>query len=148
MPKNPLFGKELEDTVSGYKGMLKAICILATGCIHIGLLQKGLDKDGRPNVVEWFDRDAIKHISGLDKIKIPDILGKKVKDTHSGFTGICVTYTEFEHTDPRVAIQGKELHEGIPAKPHTCDLMFVERLDKKPIEKEEKSGCSVFALRR
>jgi hypothetical protein len=146
---NPeVLGLKAEDSISTYKGTIRAIGHFDTGCVHIGLLKPGLDKNEEPYKIQWFDLHTIKCNKPLT-IKSPEGLGKNVVDERTGFKGRCIDIIEWLDSDARVSIQGKHLHEGKPAKPHITDYKFVTWPGKdKTVKKTVKPpGASVHALR-
>lgn len=140
MAKLKVIGKEVTLTASGITGTITGVSTFATGCHHIQIQRKGVTKDGDAYEPNWVHLQDIKDWKKLPSIDMPSILGKKVQDTHTGYEGIAITLGRFEFGDDRVSIQGKELHEGRPAKPHACDMMFIKRLDATPVVKTRKPG--------
>lgn len=55
-PDKPEYlGLDLEDTITGFKGVATYAYDMLTGCTGVGLLPRGLDKDGSPHKHKQFD---------------------------------------------------------------------------------------------
>jgi hypothetical protein len=149
MINEKLFGIEVRDKISGYIGKIYSIGILATGCVHIGLLADGLDKDGEPKVLRVFDEGSIELLSGkkLPNIEMPDFLCELVEDSISEYKGKVSKVTYYENSDARVTVQGTGLYRGVPVEPFTFDLTHMKRSNAvKHVEPESKPGHSVLAI--
>lgn len=71
-------GMEVQDTISGMKGICTCVSDWLYGCARVGLQPQGLDKDGRKQEVEFFDVAGVTIIGpGLYKEPVPK---PKVKD--------------------------------------------------------------------
>ena len=53
-------GDEVQDTITGFKGIAIARSIWLTGCDRITIQPKGLNKDGKPYESQTFDEGMIK----------------------------------------------------------------------------------------
>lgn len=58
-------GDLLEDKVSGFKGIVMAVTIYSTGCIHYGLAPQKVKEDGSIGEWEWLDQSRLK--LGIEK---------------------------------------------------------------------------------
>ena len=64
---NIKLGNEYKDHVTGFKGIATAYIFYITGCRHVELTPKGLDKDGRPKASQWFDESRVDPASEIMK---------------------------------------------------------------------------------
>ena len=65
-------GQEVQDTVSGMKGICVCLSEWLYGCNRIGIQPRGLDKDGRKQETEFFDEAGVTIIGpGLCKEQVP-----------------------------------------------------------------------------
>lgn len=55
-------GMEVQDTISGLKGICTCVSNWLYGCSRIGIQPQGLDKDGRKQETEFFDEAGVKII--------------------------------------------------------------------------------------
>ena len=57
-------------------------------------------------------------------------LGRKYKDTITGFEGIATSRTSYLYGCARVVLQGMKLHEGKPIDPHAFDEYQLELVEE------------------
>jgi len=74
-------GKTLKERVTGFQGVVMAITIYSTGCIHYGLLNPKLNKNGEASEWQWFDESRLEKV---DK-KIIQFSTKENKPTSGVF---------------------------------------------------------------
>jgi hypothetical protein len=69
MPENFKFdlGEEVKDSITGFKGVIRARTQYLTGCTTYALQSKDL-KDGRPQDWVWIDEDLLKAVSKTKNI--------------------------------------------------------------------------------
>lgn len=65
-------GDTLEDKITGFIGVAMAKTEYFTGCIHFGLLPRGL-KDGKTKEWEWFDSTRLVIVPGTEKVLMQPI---------------------------------------------------------------------------
>ena len=53
-------GSEVQDVITGYKGIVRGRSQYLTGCNTYGVQAGKLDKDGNPKDWKWFDEDQLK----------------------------------------------------------------------------------------
>lgn len=83
------FGSKVEDSVTGFEGMLVGFCTYATGC-NQGQIQPKAKEDGTFVEPEWFDEQRIRIIEDRSDNAFNDHsndLGCLAQDVHSGFRG-------------------------------------------------------------
>lgn len=90
-------GDELEDIVSGLKGVCIGICFYATGCTKYLIRSAGIQATGEINKNNWIDKIFLKRIQvDIFCLNFPHINKFKfnfydtLKDTVSNFVGKCV----------------------------------------------------------
>lgn len=52
-------GDKAKDKITGFVGIVGAICKYLNGCTRIGILSKELDKEGKPMDYIWFDEPQV-----------------------------------------------------------------------------------------
>ena len=52
-------GDTVKDYITGFTGIAGARTEYLTGCIQFGVIPKTLNKDGKPQVWEWFDESRL-----------------------------------------------------------------------------------------
>lgn len=52
-------GRSARDTITGYTGVVTAICSYLHGSDRVQLQVPGLTSDGEPVAAEWFDIDRV-----------------------------------------------------------------------------------------
>jgi hypothetical protein len=55
-------GARAKDVVTGFEGIITSYTEYLTGCDHVGLRPSSLDKDGKPQGLQWFDITTLKVI--------------------------------------------------------------------------------------
>lgn len=66
----PLLGKEVEDKITGFKGIATSKHIYLTGCNQFGVQPK-IDKDGKVPDIKYFDEGRLKVIGeGINAIEV------------------------------------------------------------------------------
>lgn len=70
-------GDFLEDIVTGFKGVVMVVAFYSTGCIHYGLQDNKMNKDGLFNDWQWLDSSRLRL---LEK----DIVEFEITDKPSG----------------------------------------------------------------
>lgn len=144
----PILGKTVKEAISGVAGVVRAVQVYHTGCNNVLVQRKGTDKEGNPYPTMWMEFTGLVGFEKLPETERPDILGKKVKDIITGYTGVVVSMTIMDSYDTRVYVQGNtRTDEGIPSPEHVCDLTHLVRLDKKPIKKTDRTGAPAFLSR-
>lgn len=61
-----LLGMRIEDSVTGFKGVVESISFDLYGCIQV-VANPGLDKDGKQGECKWFDVSRLK-ITSLEPV--------------------------------------------------------------------------------
>ena len=56
-------GSEVQDTITGFTGILTATADYITGCTQVQVTPR-VDKEGKLEKPEWFDEPTIKVLSG------------------------------------------------------------------------------------
>ncbi len=67
------------------------------------------------------------------------VLGTKVRDKFTGFSGVAVGRTEWIFGCTRYAVEATELHEGKPIEAQWFDEQRLELLQDAPAQKEAES---------
>lgn len=55
-------GDQVEDTLTGFKGIVFGLAIYKNGCKKVGIMPKGLH-DGKAVSMDWFDEQDVELIS-------------------------------------------------------------------------------------
>jgi hypothetical protein len=66
-----LLGKKVEDTVTGFKGVVTAVSFDLYGCVQ-AIVNPGKDKDGKLQEQCWFDIARLKAVSEKPVMTPPD----------------------------------------------------------------------------
>jgi hypothetical protein len=85
-------GDEVKDTITGYQGIAMAIYNWVDNNDTVGIQKEGLNKDGVPEDIRWFDITRLQVIESSKKLAIPCPAPKfkfydEVKDKPTGFLG-------------------------------------------------------------
>lgn len=64
-PHTVQLGDLAQDTLSGFEGVVVGVTLWLHACRQIGLKPEGLDNDGKPRAIEWFDEPQI-------EVKVPE----------------------------------------------------------------------------
>lgn len=62
-------GEEVKDLVTGFKGVVTAMCKYFNGCIQYRVKPTKLTEDGEPKKSLWFDEEQLKCTKKTTKIK-------------------------------------------------------------------------------
>lgn len=65
-------GNKVRDTITGFTGVAVARTDWLYGCSRIGVEQAGLDKDGKPLEVQWFDEQRVQVVADDGPTVSPD----------------------------------------------------------------------------
>lgn len=68
-------GDMAKEKLTGIEGRIIGITFWETGCTQIGVKKLGVDKDGKPHDVLWFDEINLDKI-GTDQSLAPHVGGK------------------------------------------------------------------------
>jgi hypothetical protein len=52
-------GMQATDSVTGFTGTIVAVTEWLNGCVRFNVQPNGLNKDGKPIEVDWFDSDQV-----------------------------------------------------------------------------------------
>lgn len=52
-------GDLLKHKISGFQGVVSVVAYYSTGCLHYGLQEESLSKDGEPKDWQWFDESYL-----------------------------------------------------------------------------------------
>lgn len=63
-------GMNARDVITGAKGIVTSISFDLYGCVQ-GLLNPGLDKDGKPGELFWYDLKRLETTSNTPVMKVP-----------------------------------------------------------------------------
>jgi len=140
-------GSLVKDNLTGFEGIATARMYHLHGCIHIFVQPTTLKDDGSPKAEAAFDEQRIELIDGNTQFvaeheREPSIvLGSKVKDKQSGFTGIASNYVMQLFGSDRVCINSFTLDkDGVPQKELWVDFPAVEVIsEQKPPVSEHAS---------
>lgn len=76
-------GEVLKDKISGYRGVVLGRTDYLTDCVHYGLCQQKITKDGDPDKWKWFDETRLVRVKGAKKFT-PETRETKRKIETSG----------------------------------------------------------------
>lgn len=138
-----LRGQEVEDIVTGFKGIAQIRTEYIHGCPRISV-QPPVDKDGKVPEEQSFDETQLK-VTNKKRIMTADappqrlLFGQKCKDPITEYEGIVIARAIHLNGCPKIAIQPKVNKE----KKHFTGVWFDEdqliSLEKKPSIKSDKT---------
>lgn len=56
-------GDTVREKLSGIEGRVVAITFWETNCTHVGVKQSGVNKEGRPHEICWFDEPLLDFVA-------------------------------------------------------------------------------------
>lgn len=69
---NFAMGDMVVEKISGVEGRVVGISFWETGCNHIGIKRLGVDKDGKPHDILWFDEPMVDPLPIKEPEKAPN----------------------------------------------------------------------------
>jgi len=134
-------GDRVKDKISGFEGIVTSVTDYVAGCRRIGVSPETTDK-GNHIDTEIFDEPMLavtkKNIhKPTSAFKTDFKLGDKVKDSISGFEGICSSITKYLHADVWIGITPATLKDGRPISPISFPAGTVNKV-KEQVVKEPK----------
>jgi heat shock protein HspQ len=108
-------GSEVEDKITGYRGLLVGRTEWLYGCRRY-VIQSKEKKDGVPVKPLGVDEDSLKLIKAENnpKGRFKYELGSKARCLMTGFQGTIIGRTEWLYDSTRYNLQPQELHNGEP----------------------------------
>lgn len=134
-------GDEVQDLISGFKGIVTAKASFVAGCRRLGVDSQELI-DGKPVERQYFDEPNLKIVKSgklkpkkCSKQKIN--LGDEIECKMNGHRGIAATITEYFSGSRLITLSPQVTEKnGTPAEPISYDENMIEKVSKKKIEEE------------
>jgi len=129
-------GSEVEDKITGYKGILSGRTEWLFGCRRY-IIQSREKKDGVPVKSLSVDEDSIKVLTAADphKARFKFKLGATGKCLISGYQGLIVGRTEWLYGEAVYNVQTRGLHEGRPIESYGVNEKGLELVEESTIQK-------------
>ena len=135
-------GDTVRDKISGFTGIVTAICDYLHACHRVQIQPDSLDENtGAPNKPAFFDAPQLDIVSKGTHINTVNIdhdieLGDRVIAKISKFEGIASSITTFMDMVPRIGVQPEGIDEktGTPQDPHEFSAGSLDIIKKNVFE--------------